>query len=411
MNNFTFLTNEQIFGKEPLDILRKYGAKCDITDFSILLGGYVSTLYKSKENAIKDRTGQWWTKSPDGYNDAIMVSTIDRIFWNSVRYRGTGARPALPYSSISSIASNAMRGRNGILEVEYGEYPQTIVSEDFARTLEKAYSNRTINQTGKSYTTDSVSYQDENTPFRARTHIEYEYNGRKYIRFVGDSNCSEEILSDDRKIQIDDVYWVEVEPIKWMIDERENIALSKKIIFSGVQFNRERNYKGNFDRTDIKEFMDRYFSKDITPSFSREIIPEEKKQIEAKKEVVVNEQIEALPKEAPKNLLLSNDNVTKEEGVKILELLRTPIFTQMMELLSPKDAVIISLKLGYVDGKYFSTESIAKFLEIEEDEVRETTKKGLLLYKENINEFIDNAVKVVTDQPMVLSLNFNGTKK
>ena len=159
-----------------------------------------------------------------------------------------------------------MRGRNGILEVEYGEYPQTIVSEDFARTLERAYSNRTINQTGKSYTTDSVSYLDTDTPFQARTHIEYEYNGKKYIRFVGDSNCSGQVLSDGRTIQNGDVYWLEVEPIKWMIDKRTNIALSKKIIFSGVQFYRERNYKGDFNRTDIKKFMDEYFSKDIIPS-------------------------------------------------------------------------------------------------------------------------------------------------
>lgn len=273
MNNFTFLTDEQIFGNDQLDILKKYGTKCAITDFSILLGGYVSDYYTSEGNTRKDRTGWWWTKSSDGDNDARVVYRHGFSIWYSVRERRGGARPALPYSSISSIASNGVRGRNGILEVEYGEYPQTIVSEDFARTLERAYSNRTINQTGKSYTTDSVSYQDTDTSFQARTHIEYEYNGRKYIRFVGDSNCSGEILSDGRTIQNGDVYWVEVEPIKWMIDEITNIALSKKLIFSGVQFNRERNYKGNFNRTDIKEFMDRHFSKDITPSFSREITP------------------------------------------------------------------------------------------------------------------------------------------
>jgi len=132
---------------------------------------------------------------------------------------------------------------------------------------------------------------------------------------------------------------------------------------------------------------------------------------EVKKEIVVAEEIALLPKETPENSLLSNDSVTKEECVKILELLRTSTFTQMIKLLSPKDAFIISLKLGYIDGKYFSTESVAKFLEIGEDEVREITKKVLLLYKANINEFIDNAIKVVTDRPMALSLKFNDTKK
>ena len=275
MSEFTFLTEEQIFGNDQLDIIKKYGTKCAITDFSILLGGYVSDYYTSEGNSRKDRTSWWWTKSSDGANDARVVDYDGGSDWLNVDGRTGGARPALPYSSISSISSNGVRGRNGILEVEYGEYPQTIVSEDFARTLERAYSNRKINQTGKSYTTDSVKYGDTHTPFQARTHTEYEYKGRKYIRFVGDSNCSGEILSDGRTIQNGDVYWVEVEPIKWMIDKRTNIALSKKLIFSGVQFNREENYKGNFNRTDIKEFMDRHFSKDILPlkhkSFQEEI--------------------------------------------------------------------------------------------------------------------------------------------
>ena len=94
-----------------------------------------------------------------------------------------------------------------------------------------------------------------------------------------------------------------------------------------------------------------------------------------------------------------NENVsfTKADGLKLLELLRTPTFTQMMSVLSVKEAVIISLKLGYVDGKYFSTESIAAFLGVEESEVIETTRKVLLLYKDSINEFIDSVIKIATD--------------
>lgn len=90
--------------------------------------------------------------------------------------------------------------------------------------------------------------------------------------------------------------------------------------------------------------------------------------------------------------------INKDYCVKMLELLRTPTFTQMINVLTVKEAIIISLKLGYVDGKYFSTESIAQFLGIEESEVIETTKKALLLYKENINAFIDGIIEVATDQ-------------
>ena len=173
-----------------------------------------------------------------------------------------------------------MRGRNGILEVEYGEYPQDIVPESFAKTLERAYSNRTIKQTGKKYTTDSVKYDDYNQVFKGRNHVEYEYNGKKYIRFVGDYNCQSEKLSDGRTIQEGSAYWIEVKPIKWLVDEKANIALSKKIIFSGVQFNRVADYKGKFDKTDIKQFMDKFFSKEIIPTMIKEMTAEEKKQIE-----------------------------------------------------------------------------------------------------------------------------------
>ena len=44
MSSLTFLTKEQCFGSEKLDILKKRGTKAILTDFSILLGGYVNDL-------------------------------------------------------------------------------------------------------------------------------------------------------------------------------------------------------------------------------------------------------------------------------------------------------------------------------------------------------------------------------
>ncbi len=269
MSEFTFLTDEQIFGNNPLDIISRYGTKCSITDFSILLGGYVSSNYYTSEgNTRKDRTGWWWTKSSDGDNDARVVSTDGDSRWNGVTSRYGGARPALPYSSIQSISSNGVRCANGIKEIEYGEYPQTIVDENYSRELERAYNNRSLRTTGKNYTTDSVGHQDTDTPFRARTHTEYEYNGRKYIRFVGDSNCKGEVLSDGRTIESGKPYWVAVEPITWLVDEKADIALSKKIIFSGVQFDNNNNHIHiiGFKQTFIYDYMNNIFAKDIIPS-------------------------------------------------------------------------------------------------------------------------------------------------
>lgn len=263
MSNFTFLTREQIMLSEQLDIIRKYGSRCAITDFSILLGGYVSPRYSVGEKYdIKDRAGLWWTKTTSN-NYALLIEDYGDNIREFPTFRKCGSRPALPYSSIQSISSNVVRDILGIKEIEYGEYPQTIVDEEYSSELETAYTcnNRNLRPTGKKYTTDSIF--DTSPGFKKMTHTEYEYNGNKYIRFVGASNYDGQFLSNGRLLEKGQIYWVRVEPITWLVDEKADIALSKKIIFAGVQFKNSREYYGDFDRTDIKQFMDDYFSKEI----------------------------------------------------------------------------------------------------------------------------------------------------
>lgn len=59
----------------------------------------------------------------------------------------------------------------------------------------------------------------------------------------------------------------------------------------------------------------------------------------------------------------------KDNYIKILELLPTSMFSQIRNVLTVKDAIIVSLKLGYVDGKFCLTESIAQFLRLKEEEM------------------------------------------
>lgn len=86
-------------------------------------------------------------------------------------------------------------------------------------------------------------------------------------------------------------------------------------------------------------------------------------------------------------------DIEKQDYQKILDFLKMPTFQQMVDTLSAKEAIIVSLKLGYVDGKYFSTEAIVNFLGIEKEEVLETMKRVLLLYKKNINQAIDSVIE------------------
>ena len=272
MSNFTFLTEEQCFGNDKLDILEKRGTQAAITDFSVLLGGWVSDYHVDNDSSLEGRTGWYWTKSDDGDNDARVVDDTGDRYYHFVLIRNGGARPALPFSSISNIPTNGesgKRARDGILEVEYGYYPQKAVSKDMQERLERAYRSGSISKTRNSYTTDSRKYDAYGEKFLAKQHEEYEYNGKRYVRVEANSDFGGNrfTLSNGEQYRDGDNVWVEVSPVKWLVDEREKVMLTDKLIFSGVQFNHTRDYHTkDFDKTDIKTFMDRYLSRDLEQS-------------------------------------------------------------------------------------------------------------------------------------------------
>ena len=131
------------------------------------------------------------------------------------------------------------------------------------------------------------------------------------------------------------------------------------------------------------------------PVESKEVEEKESQKIE--KVEIEEELTKNQEKQEVQKVEISKEELKKEDYISILEILKTKTFGQMLNTLQVKEAIIISLRLGYVDGKYFSTESIANFLGITEIEVIETTKKVLLLYKEEINKYIDAAVEYMTE--------------
>lgn len=95
--------------------------------------------------------------------------------------------------------------------------------------------------------------------------------------------------------------------------------------------------------------------------------------------------------------------ITEDDYFRLLELLRTPAFSKMVNMYSPKEIMIASLKLGYVDGKCFSNSAISEFLGIETQEIIDTIKKILLTYKEKINSIIDDTLKIIEDGGEIIS--------
>ena len=104
------------------------------------------------------------------------------------------------------------------------------------------------------------------------------------------------------------------------------------------------------------------------------------------------------------NEIVSITNVAKKDNkafskldeLNSLGFFKTPILEGIKMGLSEKERVIILLKFGFIDGKYYRNDDIAKFFGIDETEVEEIIEKVLLLYRENSINQIDQAIEIIT---------------
>lgn len=265
MNKMTLLSIDQVFGDNKIDIIKKYGTKCGITDFSILLDGFVlNDFHVNNGFSLIDRTGMWLSQTP--YNDDNVYIVDHRgckNYTNNIK-RQSGGRPVLLWDSIFEFYNKF--SQDNIIEVEYCEYPQEVVNDDLSYKLEVLYGINELEETGKVYTTDCSRDCNSNAKFMARDFIEYIFEGKKYIRFATEKSYSNgNLLSDGRKIYPNYVYWVRVDPIVWIIDLKNHDILSKNILFSGIQFNNYNKINTCFEDSDIYYFLNEVFSKNIIP--------------------------------------------------------------------------------------------------------------------------------------------------
>ena len=217
-------------------------------------------------NGGKDRTCYWWTRTTDYPNKAYIVDFSGNSFRVMGSDRSIGARPVVTYSEIKAKILGQEINPNGVKEVEYGYYPQWIVDEYTSKRLEELYNSGKAELTGRCYTADKVSYLNSSLPFQPMKCQEYSCYGRKYIRYVYevDNQIRRSELSNYQSVIKGQAYWLSVKPIVWLVDEDKDIAISKYVLFSGIQYNNKADDIIDFKNTDIYKFMNNYLTKEIT---------------------------------------------------------------------------------------------------------------------------------------------------
>ena len=315
-NQYTLLSQDDVYGFHQLKNISD--KKCAITDFAILLGGYVSEADHVGTGYIRaNRTTWYWTKSEDFTNRVITVSESGEASSKKPTKRDGGIRPKMEVNCDGDFKFVNKH------EFEYGEYPQTVASLEESRRLTAMFDAGILSKSGKVYTVDGTGIDEEEEEYTTRTLEEYTYNGDKYVRIKSVSNSYGEYLSDNRKISREEDYWVKVEPITWYYDEDKKVAYTKKALISGVQFNNSNRYDGNFLFTNMKKYLVDVFSNDIKPkSVFKPISMDEEleKAVETKKKEIIKEEVKNEGEkrmERQKNPYNFNfDNVSEEDIIR-----------------------------------------------------------------------------------------------
>jgi hypothetical protein len=290
----TFLKVEEMWGENALQVIQAYGTQTGLTDCSIILGACVSHPHYRTIEA--DRAGIIFLITPDGHGNVRSVNAngnfaifpLHAARGTSAHYAANAfnaadacyasARLVLPSEETSKIPKNEVEIRevklknSNIVKIgTFGEYPQTIADNSTSKLLEANWKQGLLQTTAKTYTFFSSPYGD----FNPIKYPEYELNGKKYTRLDGMPYSGNSLLSNNCKVEKGEAYWVEVLPIEWLIDETDR-WITKLGIFSGIPFDTNGNYNGNFEETVIKSYLNDNFSKEMVPSQTKALAQEAK---------------------------------------------------------------------------------------------------------------------------------------
>lgn len=261
----TLLTEEQIYGKNKLNIFNVMNPRAVVSDTAILRGAFVSDYHVDYDSSPKGRTGYYWLQNFDKNDEIRGVYCNGLCGYFYYNNRNVGVRVALPYSQIRSLPHTKIIGNDGLFRIQYGYYPGLAVDSSMQNVLENAYNVGDLTNIGAGCIFDGRRYDDYFKNFITEKQTYFEYNGEVYARIRANLDLTYNYyftLSNGEKYEIGDFVWVKVEPIVWLKHPLDDFMISKKVIVAGVMFNQNK-YNGDFSETEMKWFLDNHLSKDI----------------------------------------------------------------------------------------------------------------------------------------------------
>lgn len=289
MSDITILTKGEVFGDdttEQLEMFKIRGKKAAISDYAIALGGYVTDYYYTTDDRTLDnRTGWYFLEDMHSLSSVLAVDGNGDVSWSYLNVRFFGVRPALRFSKIKNICSNVMRAPDGVLEADLGLEPDNAVDKKLQQELSNLLGSGKLTKLSEPYTTDLRKCDDFDYGFLPMMQPVYEYKGVKYVRLEFNSYFGDDLVkfSNGEVYKDGDYVWFELKPVRLWIDEKKDKAVFEKIPISGLQFNKEMNYVGDYKKTDLAKYLRNYFLPELI-------------QFNTKKRTVVATEVDDTPK-------------------------------------------------------------------------------------------------------------------
>ena len=232
----------RLINKDELTNLSEKLRKSKETDFEKSFGersGWATDILEAKTGPYPRSEGAYLATiiSKDGDIQKIQP-------WSNA----VGIRPAVTYSEIKELGKDIGEDENGILCLEYGEYPQSKVDVEKSFELTQALEKGILKETEKTY---SIL----NKKPRMYSGLPLCFGGYIVDEKKPVIELKEYKYKDGKKYVLKDNVWYNVEPIVWQVDKQNDIALTKNIINNGLLYS----------ACSIKEFIEQYLSKDIIP--------------------------------------------------------------------------------------------------------------------------------------------------
>ena len=367
MDDIFMLKNEQL-NEYRLGVLKKRGIIAKPTDYALTQG--LKTNDYGPYFIFEQKSGLIYRVESDG-----KIALSD----DSVAY----ARPVLKYSSIDKNQIREVITSDGVFEIEYGDYPQSAAPKEIQKELDNYYN--VLFRTGNYY---NISINPK------LLYNEYIYEGKKYV-------CAkvydDVILSNGCEYKKGSHVWIQVEPVKFLVDKRSDLIVSEKLLF----LKDIANYMDK-DYVSLSAYLNNIFKKDL---FNWMTVINKTDNIEDIT-TSINSKI-SYPKEVNKYGMILNENnykynpaIGRDEEIKDLE----------KNLLIPKKGVILVGKPGVgktsiVEGLTYRIQNNLVCKALKDKVVLSSSVSNLVAgckYRGDFEEKIDKLCNIITNNPNVI---------